>query len=251
MDTRFVELPFTVGANNTLTVDHPDNANLLTPGNWMLFAIDDKGVPSVAKTIKVEIGGQIHGRGDAPFATLSGDASKTASGSFQLRTAPEGNRGAVLFNDPVDLSHDVSFSFDVKLGYCACEDGVTFLLHTNEHGEHAPAQVIERRRAAARDRRYGDGGHDHDAHDHERPRRRHADGATLARPATTNTTAMTIIVASAIPTRQPRDQLALTKAPKQALAEDVWHRIAVFWDASEQSLSYTINGAFAGKLTGE
>ena len=87
MDTRFVELPFTVGANNTLTVDHPDNANLLTPGYWMLFAIDDDGVPSVAKTIKVQIGGQTMVAAAQGFATLSGDASETASGSFQLRAA--------------------------------------------------------------------------------------------------------------------------------------------------------------------
>ena len=188
MDTRFVELPFTVGANNTLTVDHPDNANLLTPGNWMLFAIDDKGVPSLAKTIKVEIGGQIMVAATHTFATLSGDASKTASGSFQLRTAPEGNRGAVLVNDPVDLSRDVSFSFDVKLGYCACEDGVTFLLHTNEHGEAAPAQVIESGGLRLLIGAYGDGGHDHDGeHDHGGHDHRGSSAPATTRATTTMT----------------------------------------------------------------
>ena len=153
MDTRFVELPFTVGANKTLTVDQPDNANLLTPGNWMLFAIDDNGVPSLAKTIKVEIGGQIMVAATHGFATLSGDASQDRQRQLRAQDGSEGNRGAVLFNDPVDLSRDVSFSFDVKLGYCACEDGVTFLLHTNEHGEAAPAAGDRVRRAAPPDRR--------------------------------------------------------------------------------------------------
>ena len=181
MDTRFVELPFSVGANGTLTVDHPDNANLLTPGYWMLFAIDDNGVPSVAKTIKVKIGGQTMVAAAQGYATLSGDASETASGSFKLMADPDGNRGAVLFNDPVDLSHDISFSFDVKLGYCACGDGVTFLLHTNPHGEGAPAQVIEAGGLRVRIGAHGDGGHDHDG-EHDHGGHDHGGGATTTRP---------------------------------------------------------------------
>ena len=51
MDTRFVDLPFKINADGSVTVDQPDNANILTPGNWMLFAIDKEGVPSVAKTV--------------------------------------------------------------------------------------------------------------------------------------------------------------------------------------------------------
>ena len=173
-----------------ITVDQPDNANILTPGNWMLFAIDDNGVPSVAKTVTVEIGGQVRVAAAESYATLSGDASETATGSFKLAAAPEGNRGAVLFNNPVDLSHDVSFAFDVKLGYCDCGDGLTFLLQSNAFGVQAPAEVINERRAAAGDRQAARtatpttnahaaaGGHDqpddYDAHDHDgaRPRRR-------------------------------------------------------------------------------
>ena len=154
MEARFVELPFTVGANDTLTVDQPDNANILTPGYWMLFAIDDDGVPSLAKTVKVNIGGQTMVAAARSFATLSGDAAPVASGSFELAAAPEGNRGAVLFNNPVDLRADASFVFDVKLSYCDCGDGVTFLLQTSSFGEHAPAQRHQLRRAQARDRRH-------------------------------------------------------------------------------------------------
>ena len=86
MDTRFVELPFTVGANNTLTVDHPDNANWLAPGSWMLFVIDDAGVPSVAKTIKVQTGGQTMVAAAQGFATLSGDASESTTRTVRSPT---------------------------------------------------------------------------------------------------------------------------------------------------------------------
>ena len=54
MDARMVELQFVQGANNTLIVTLPENANELTAGNWMLFAWDDQGVPSVAPILSVE-----------------------------------------------------------------------------------------------------------------------------------------------------------------------------------------------------
>ncbi len=43
----------------------------------------------------------------------------------------------------------------------------------------------------------------------------------------------------------------MTKVAKQELGENAWHRVEVFWDAQKQSLSYSIDGAFAGKLTGD
>ncbi len=68
-----VELSFTVGPNNTLTVQLPDNSNILTPGNWMLFAINNKGTPSVASIVQIDIGGELH------------CASKWAVGNAQWR----------------------------------------------------------------------------------------------------------------------------------------------------------------------
>ena len=85
MDTRFLELPFMVNADGTITVDQPDNGNILTPGNWMLFAIDDNGVPSVAKTVTVGIGGQVRVAAAASYATLSGDASRDRHRQLQAR----------------------------------------------------------------------------------------------------------------------------------------------------------------------
>ena len=172
-----------------------------------------------------------------------GPDRETASGSFQLRAAPEGNRGAVFLNDPVDLACDASFAFDVRLNYCGCEDGVTFLLHTNGHGEGAPAEVIESGGLQLEIGALGEGGHDHAGeHDHAAGQDQaggdHEHDGAVADGGTDDTPDHAV-------------NWQLNKAAKQVLAEDAWHQIKVFWDASEQSFSYTINGDFAGKLTGD
>ena len=58
MSTDMLDLSFTHGPDNTLIVTVPDNANVLAPGNWMLFAFNDQGTPSVAATISVGLGGE-------------------------------------------------------------------------------------------------------------------------------------------------------------------------------------------------
>ena len=54
MDARFTDLEFTRGPNNTLIVKIPENALDVTAGSWMLFAWNDKGVPSVAAMVAVQ-----------------------------------------------------------------------------------------------------------------------------------------------------------------------------------------------------
>lgn len=52
-DLRFLNIPFTTtGAGRYQLMLHA-NPNVLTPGYWMLFAIDQAGVPSVAKVVQV------------------------------------------------------------------------------------------------------------------------------------------------------------------------------------------------------
>jgi Ca2+-binding RTX toxin-like protein len=53
MEARMVSLDFTRGSNNTLNITLPKNANDITAGDWMLFAWDDQGTPSVASIITV------------------------------------------------------------------------------------------------------------------------------------------------------------------------------------------------------
>ncbi len=54
MNQRFVELPFSATGGN-LAVQIPARASDVPPGTWMLFVIDDAGVPSVAKLVRVNV----------------------------------------------------------------------------------------------------------------------------------------------------------------------------------------------------
>ncbi|MDO9355765.1 MAG: DUF1929 domain-containing protein, partial [Solirubrobacteraceae bacterium] len=51
-DARYVPLPFTKGAD-TLTVSNPNNPFEAPPGYYMLFIVDEAGVPSVSKMVQV------------------------------------------------------------------------------------------------------------------------------------------------------------------------------------------------------
>jgi hypothetical protein len=50
---RFLRLPFQP-VGTTLTVQTPNNANEAPPGYYMLFIVDDTGVPSVASIVKIQ-----------------------------------------------------------------------------------------------------------------------------------------------------------------------------------------------------
>ncbi|MBX3015411.1 MAG: discoidin domain-containing protein [Caldilineaceae bacterium] len=53
-DLRYLNLPFTTTGAGQYELTVPANENVLTPGYWMLFAINGQGVPSVAKVIQVK-----------------------------------------------------------------------------------------------------------------------------------------------------------------------------------------------------
>lgn len=53
---RILSLSYS-SSGNTLTVTSPANANLAPPGHYMLFVIDDQGVPSVAKIVQIKLPG--------------------------------------------------------------------------------------------------------------------------------------------------------------------------------------------------
>ena len=50
---RFLELAFTVNGGS-LDIEVPTNRNIAPPGHYMLFALDDKGVPSVAPIVRLD-----------------------------------------------------------------------------------------------------------------------------------------------------------------------------------------------------
>jgi hypothetical protein len=52
MEQRFVELDFTM-SGNTLTVQMPANRFETPPGNYMVFVLDELGVPSMARMVRI------------------------------------------------------------------------------------------------------------------------------------------------------------------------------------------------------
>jgi hypothetical protein len=51
-DQRYVDLPF-LRAKGGLTARIPSRASVAPPGWYMLFLVDDDGVPSVARWVRV------------------------------------------------------------------------------------------------------------------------------------------------------------------------------------------------------
>ncbi len=54
-DLRYLAPAFTSLGNGQYTLTAHANRNILTPGYWMLFAINQKGVPSIAKIVRVAL----------------------------------------------------------------------------------------------------------------------------------------------------------------------------------------------------
>ncbi|MBE9032348.1 DUF4347 domain-containing protein, partial [filamentous cyanobacterium LEGE 11480] len=52
-DQRFLSVNAINQGNNTYSLQAPQNGNIAPPGHYMLFALNSKGVPSVAKTIQI------------------------------------------------------------------------------------------------------------------------------------------------------------------------------------------------------
>ncbi len=53
MGQRFVELNFSVQANGAVQILTPPNANHIPPGYYMIYVLDNEGIPSVAHTVRV------------------------------------------------------------------------------------------------------------------------------------------------------------------------------------------------------
>ncbi|MFK7995098.1 MAG: galactose oxidase-like domain-containing protein [Granulosicoccus sp.] len=52
-DVRMFKPAFTQQANGLYTITMHGNENVATPGYWMLFAVDEEGVPSIAHTLRI------------------------------------------------------------------------------------------------------------------------------------------------------------------------------------------------------
>ncbi|MEM9081299.1 MAG: LamG-like jellyroll fold domain-containing protein, partial [Verrucomicrobiota bacterium] len=52
-DLRFLEVPFSPAGTRQYQLNLEDNPNIIMPGYWMLFALNNNGTPSLAKIIKI------------------------------------------------------------------------------------------------------------------------------------------------------------------------------------------------------
>jgi len=53
---RFVPVQFTAPGDGTLSVSMPANPNLAPPGHYLLFILNKDGVPSIARTVRLDLG---------------------------------------------------------------------------------------------------------------------------------------------------------------------------------------------------
>ncbi len=88
---RRVALAFTAGANNSYSVAIPSNPGILIPGQWMLFAMNAQGTPSVAKIITVSNAG-------TPVLQNPGDVNTTTGQNVSLPVVASTPSGTLSFS---------------------------------------------------------------------------------------------------------------------------------------------------------
>ncbi len=131
MDQRFMELDFQQSGNR-LTVSDPRDANVAPPGQYMLFVIDDQGVPSVGELFRL---GAVEPPASAAVQTGTLAVANTAVGGDWITatfTRPFARRPIVTVgapsrggSDPVvaRVRNVTKTSFQVKLAEWDYDDG--------------------------------------------------------------------------------------------------------------------------------
>ena len=88
-DLRQLKLAFTSPSSGQYAVTVPSNPNVLTPGFWMLFAVNSAGVPSVAKVIQVV-------STNAPVLTNPGTQGSLINATINVQIAASDPNGDTL-----------------------------------------------------------------------------------------------------------------------------------------------------------
>ena len=147
MSARRLELPFTVQADGSLTVDLPANSNLLTPGYWMLFAINDNGTPSIASTVQVKTPLLYDLPAHLPLDLLDANMVLQRNGDaaydwyndrYVLTPDAPMKSGSFMSPQRVDLTKTFDITFDINVGNNDNgSDGMAFVLHNDPLGDQA------------------------------------------------------------------------------------------------------------------
>ncbi len=120
-DARTVEVDFEAGNGTTLKASIPDSRDVLPPGFYYLFALSDKGVPSVATVVQVTdeahyIGGgnatpvemaaqPFRPAGSSPISSVKAPASgSVATGAIANKSAPVAASQTLPVSDGTDSS---------------------------------------------------------------------------------------------------------------------------------------------------
>ena len=226
METRFEDIAYTTRADGTLVLDPPDNANVFTPGAWMIFVFNEAGVPSHAATVMVGLGGEHYMPALGNFVTLSGAAEIISDNHIQLTPEENWMTGNVTTNDRIDFDDDFTLSLEVYLGDSDAADGATILFHNAPHGADATGESAGGLGAQGIANGFGiefDTWNNDDAEvSHNHTGFFHTNGG------------LTEIG---------------THVAVDPLEDGAWHDVVVSWDASAQTISYTLDGVAMGSLT--
>jgi hypothetical protein len=92
-----------VQGDNCVSVTAPDSPAAAPPGYYMLFLLNDQGVPSIARFVRVEQGGQLGGCGaapppadvTAPVVDIEAPTGGTVAGVVDVRARATDARGVV------------------------------------------------------------------------------------------------------------------------------------------------------------
>ena len=142
LEARFHEPDFTVNDDGTIVIDPTDNANVLTPGPWMVFVFDDNGVPSEAVSVAVGTLESAEAPATRPpllhHAQLAGSARFLADNTIELTPDANGQRGSATSLERIDFSRAFEMSFEMLLGHNETgADGLAIIFHNDPRGVEA------------------------------------------------------------------------------------------------------------------
>jgi Domain of unknown function (DUF1929)/IPT/TIG domain len=133
MDERLVGMSFTAGSG-TLNMTAPPNSNIAPPGYYMLFLINNKGVPSVASFVL------LNGSGSAPAPTVtsvSPNSGSTAGGTGVTITGTNFVSGAtVKFGGTSATNVAVASSTSITAKTPGQTAGAVTVVVTNSDGQN-------------------------------------------------------------------------------------------------------------------
>ncbi len=102
-DMRFLNVQFTPAFDGHYSLTLHTNRNVMTPGYWMLFALNTQGVPSLAKVIKVSTS-------NSPVITVPADQSTIVGADVDFSIAAADPNGDALSYDAVGLPQGLTIN---------------------------------------------------------------------------------------------------------------------------------------------